>query len=66
MAEDHELQCPMFYGGRQCVGVLQSRSALRTDMGTWQGIDWNHYTETFTCSACGKVVRRSYQWEEVS
>jgi hypothetical protein len=56
------IHCPMFYKGERCNGVLNRKSVFHTDMGTHQGVDLNHFTETFVCATCKATVYRAYQW----
>lgn len=59
------ITCPMYYGKDRCNGTLNYEGTFHTDMGTWNGVDLNDFTETFVCASCGARVKRTYRWQSV-
>lgn len=57
------VECPLFINGRRCSSPMVYNGSYTTCRGTFNRVDPNTISETFTCKKCGKTFTRSFKWE---
>jgi len=62
---EYKVECPFFIAGKRCGNEMVYNGSYTTSLGTFNKVDPNSISETFTCKKCMKTFTRSFKWQDV-